>query len=275
MVYLTAGDVSALASKPEDHRLFYGSHSAQFGDLRLPSGSGPFPVAIIVHGGCWLSKYASNRNTAALADTLRRFGIATWNIEYRRVDQEGGGWPGTFLDVAQASDFLKTIAEAYSLDLTRVIAMGHSAGGHLALWLAGRSRIQSDSVLFADHPLPLCGVISMGGVPDLKIFRKQAKAFSGQDVVNDLTAGRYGETSPFELLPLGVPQILIYGVDDKVVPVELAHAYVLAAWQAGDSVELVMVPNAAHHEYNAPGSSTWEAVKSAFLSLLRLADIVD
>lgn len=150
--YLNPSDVNALPSKPPDARIFYGRDPLQFGDLRLPKGSGPHPVAIVIHGGCWLSAMADLRNTAALADALRDNGVATWNIEYRREDSPGGGWPGTFQDVAHAADFLRQIALKYSLDLGRVVALGHSSGGHLALWLAARHRLPGDSECMQRSP---------------------------------------------------------------------------------------------------------------------------
>ena len=118
-----------LPSKPADARIAYGADSLQFGELRLPNGKGPFPVAIVIHGGCWVHGYAAANNAAPIADALRDAGVATWNIEYRRRDNPGGGWPGTFLDVASAADSLRSIATRYPLDLSRVIAIGHSAGG--------------------------------------------------------------------------------------------------------------------------------------------------
>ncbi len=266
--FLTPQEVSALPSKPADHRLFYGNEAAQFGELRLPSGPGPHPVAIVIHGGCWISKFAGLENTAALADALRDLGVATWNIEYRRADEKGGGWPGTFLDVAHAADYLKKIAHSHCLDLNRVIAMGHSAGGHLALWLGARHRLSPKSELFLSHPLQFQGIISLGGVPDLRAFRQKTYDICGEDIIGRLTNEHFQDTSPIELLPLCIPQILIYGAQDQVVPTELGRAYVRAAQQAGDdSVELIEVHNAAHHEYNAPSSSTWPTIRSAVFAL--------
>lgn len=119
----------------------------------MSSGKGPFLVAIIVHGGCWVAKFANNKYTSPMADALRDYGIATWNIEYRRADSKGGGWPGTFKDVANATDYLPKIAKKYSLNLNRVIVIGHSAGGHLALWLAGRHNLKPSSTLYVKNPL--------------------------------------------------------------------------------------------------------------------------
>ena len=220
--YFTPTDVNFLHSEPANARISYGNETLQFGDLRLPKTSGLHPVAIIIHGGCWLSTFADLKNTAALADALRKRGIATWNIEYRRIDQDGGGWPGTFKDVADATDFLRQIDKKYSLDLNKVIVIGHSSGGHLALWLAGRHRLPNTSILYQEKPLVLRGVISLGGVTDLKAFRDKASSICGIDVIGSLLGGNemnYYDTSPIELLPLGIPQRYIH--DDQQISLVL------------------------------------------------------
>lgn len=277
--FLTPADINALPSKPPDHRLFYGRGSLQFGDLRLPKGSGPHPVAIVIHGGCWLSRFADVRNTAALADALRDAGIATWNIEYRRLDDPGGGWPGTFQDVARATDHLRSIAGRYHLDLHRVVVIGHSSGGHLALWVAARHRLPRTSALYTPRPLPVQGVVALGGPGDLRRFMQHARSVCGDRVVTKLLGGspdevpdRYRHASPIELLPLGVPQILITGKYDRAVPPEYGRAYAEAARKSGDTVRLIIVDRAAHHEYNAPQAVTWPVIKSAVFSLLKLDD---
>ena len=127
-------------------RLAYGPGAFQFGDLRLPGGPGPHPTVVLIHGGYWRSRYGLKLMTGLAKDLAAR-GYAAWNIEYRRVGNPGGGWPGTFLDVARATDYLREIATGYALDLRRVVPIGHSAGGHLALWLAGRPRIPAGDPL--------------------------------------------------------------------------------------------------------------------------------
>lgn len=273
--HFTPADVNVLHSQPADHRIHYGKDPLQFADLRLPKGKGPYPVAIIIHGGCWMSKFADLQNTAVLADALRDLGIATWNIEYRPEDYVGGGWPGTLTDVGQAADFLKKIAPQYSLDLSRVVVIGHSAGGHLALWLAARHRLPKSSSLYVQKPLPVRGVIALGGVPDLKAFREQGAKICGQDVIGKLLGAtpeeiekHYQEASPAALLPLGVLQILIYGTEDRAVPIAFGNTYLQAAKKQGDQVKLITIKGAAHHEYNVPNSISWPEVKSAVLSFL-------
>src|SRR6266516_7793120 len=127
-------------------RLSYGPETLQFGELHLPTGSGPFPTVILIHGGFWRNPYGYTLMTS-LAEDLAARGIAVWNIDYRRIGDIGGGWPNTFLDVAKATDFLRSLAPTYALDINRVVTVGHSAGGHLALWLAARPHIPRDSIL--------------------------------------------------------------------------------------------------------------------------------
>jgi len=273
--FLSPTDVNELPSAPPDHRISYGSDPLQFGDLRLPDGQGPHPVAIIIHGGCWLSKFADLQNTAALSDALRRIGIATWNIEYRRVDNPGGGWPGTFLDVASAADYLRDIAKEYKLDLKRVIAIGHSSGGHLAMWVAARHRIPKESPLYIKNPLPMQGVVALGAPSNLKWLVDMDETICGEHVITKLLGGlpdvvpeRFQQISPIELLPTGIPQILITGALDTPMLLEDGKAYEETAKRKGDRVQFKVVEHASHHEVVAPGSSAWLTVRSSILSQL-------
>ena len=260
--FVTPDVVNALPSKPVDVRSAYGPAPVQFGELRLPQGNGPHPVAVVLHGGCWLSAYACLHNADALADALRDEGIATWNVEYRCVDQEGG-WPGTFLDVGRAADHLRKLAMDHNLDLDRVITIGHSAGGHLALWTAARRKLPKESPLWTAGPLPLCGTVVLGGPGDLKAFAPHADV-----VLSEKLEERYRCGSPVELLPLGVRQVMISAEHDWVVPPELGAAYAEAARDAGDDIEHLVVLGAGHHEFMVPGSVTWSAVRQAVRSSL-------
>lgn len=280
--FATPDQVNALSSKPADVVSAYGPAPAQFGELRLPPGDGPHPVAVVMHGGCWLSIYADLHNADALADALRDEGIATWNVEYRCVDQEGGGWPGTFLDAGRATDHLRTLAVDHDLDLDRVITIGHSAGGHLALWTAARHRLPRASPLWTADPLPLRGTVVLGGTGDLKRFVPHADTECRQGVVSELLGGpgvsseepgkglegRFRCGSPVALLPLGLPQVMISTEHDWVVPPELGEAYAAAARAASDQIKHIIIPNAGHHEFMVPGSATWSAVRQAVHSLL-------
>ena len=268
-------DVDALPSKPADARVSYGADPLQFGDLRLPAGPGPHPVAIVIHGGCWISTFATLQNTAALADALRDAGIATWNVEYRRLDNPGGGWPGTFTDVGAGVDHVATLARQYPLDLSRVLVAGHSAGAHLALWAAGRPRIAANSALYTNAPLRVLGAIALGGPGDLRNFTEYASSICGSPVIERLLGGkpeavpeRYAGASPAELLPLGVRQVLVVGERDGVMPEAARNAYVAAAAKAGDIAEVMVVPG-GHFEVIAPTSAAWPAIRDRILELLR------
>jgi len=270
-------DVDALPSRAADHRIAYGTDSLQFGDLRLPNGPTPYPLVIVIHGGCWVSHFASLQNTAALSDALRDAGVATWNVEYRRLDHPGGGWPGTMADVAAATDYVRTLAKRFPLDTTRVIGIGHSAGGHLALWLGARRRLTSGSPLHVAHPLELNGVVALGGPGDLADFTTYAATICGTPVIERLLGGtpatvpdRYAQASPRALLPLGTRQLLIVGADDGVMPERARNAYVEAAMKAGDSAEAIVVPG-GHFEVIAPTSTAWPTVRDAVLKLLAVS----
>jgi acetyl esterase/lipase len=272
---LSPRDIDKLPSKPADTKIPYGDDPLQFGELRLPQGKGPFPVAVVIHGGCWVSKFATLQNTAALSDALRDAGIATWNIEYRRLDDPGGGWPGTFADIADATDKVREIAKAHPLDLSRVVTVGHSAGAHLALWAASRSKVQKGSPVHRANPLPLKAAVALGGPGDLKGFYEYAARICGSNVIDSLMGGspssvadRYAQGSPKEMLPLGVRQVLIVGVDDGVMPPPARESYAAAATKAGDKVEIVEVPG-GHFEVIAPTSTAWPTVRDKVLSLLR------
>ncbi len=272
---LRPSDVDKLRSKPADARITYGTEPLQFGDLRLPTGTGPFPVAVVIHGGCWVSRFATLQNTAAAADALRDAGIATWNVEYRRLDDPGGGWPGTFADIAAAIDHVREIAKRHPVDGTRVVTIGHSAGAHLALWAAARARLPANSPLRRDNPLRLRGAVALGGPGDLRDFYRYGDQICGANVVDRLMGGgpdtmsdRYAQGSPVELLPFGVTQVLIVGVKDGVMPTSSRERYADAGRKAGDIVEILEVPG-GHFEVIAPTSAAWPTVRDTALRLVK------
>lgn len=274
--YLTSDDINKLSSSPAKFRFNYGDGSYQFADLRIPSGRGPFPVAVLIHGGCWLSKYADLKIMDPMATALTRAGIATWNIEYRRVDNPGGGWPGTFQDVGNAIDYLQTIAGDNYLDLNRVVIIGHSAGGHLALWAAARHKLPENSALYSSRVLPIRGVIDLAGPGNLMSFIPLQEEVCNEKIITKMMGGtptekpdRYAQGSPSELLPLGVKQILFTGEDDISVPPKLGEAYLLAAKKEDDDVEFITVENAAHFELISPESKAWPDIKQTVLGLLK------
>ena len=273
-------EVNAIPAAPPDHTLAYGNDANQFGQLFLPQGRGPFPVAVVIHGGCW-KKFADLKNTLPMSDALRKVGIATWNIEYRRVDNEGGGWPGTYRDIGEAIDYLRTIAAKYRLDLQHVVLVGHSAGGHLALWAAGRHRLDKNSPLYMKNPLPVSGVVDLAGPGRLQTLQPDhLRKVCGSVPVTQLLGGeiatvpdRLRDGSPSEMLPLGVPQILITGSLDWLIPPAFGDEYVALAKQAGDKVDATVIEGAGHFEIIAPGTQAWPTVEKAVLSLIEPARV--
>jgi acetyl esterase/lipase len=246
--------------RPEpDHEVAYGANHLQVADLWLPKGKGPHPTVLMVHGGCWQTEIADRRIMAWIADDLRRRGIAVWNIDYRGVDREGGGYPGTFLDVAAAADSLRAEAPKHGLDISRLVAVGHSAGGHLALWLAGRPRLPAGSRLRSESPIAIRTVVSLGGLPDLEEAARPPGSGCGTEVIGRLTGGRFEDTSVPRLAPLGVRQVLVNGLQDRIIPAAYAEGYAGPMRAAGDEVKVRMIDRTGHVELIAPETEAWKA----------------
>jgi acetyl esterase/lipase len=269
---LGVGDILSLPHPDPDVRIAYGNEPLQFGELRLPQGPGPHPVAIILHGGCWRARYDIG-HTRSFSEALRRAGIAAWSLEYRRVGNDGGGWPGTFLDVAAGADFLRDVAPSNSVDLGRVVAVGHSAGGQLALWLAARRGLDERSeIRGGESPLPLAGVVALAGVTDLRRALDEgvcdamaAELLGGRP---EEVAARYAEASPIERLPLGVRQQLLTGSLDAIVPPAFGEDYAARALAFGDDATHTVVQGAGHFEVIAPSTEAFAAVLQAIRGLL-------
>jgi acetyl esterase/lipase len=257
---------------PADHRLRYGADPLHFGDLRLPQGPGPHPVAVVIHGGCWLADY-DLEHIGNLSAALAKAGIATWTLEYRRVGNDGGGWPGTFQDVAAGTDHLRTLAGTYPLDLGRVVTIGHSAGGHLALWLAARHKLPEGSPLRSADPLKLRGVVALAAISDVRAY---AEGKGGcNSAAPKLMGGspaevpdRYAQVSPIDLLPLGVPVRLVHGALDPIVPPEQSRAFETRARAAGDDAQVWAQPGMGHFDLVSPKAPTWPEVERAVRTLL-------
>ena len=260
-----------------DFREFYGQDPSQFVDLFLPgnkAAKGSLPIVFFIHGGFWKTQYDLSHAGHLCRAFAENLGIAVINVEYRRIGSSGGGWPFTFQDVGAAADFLPNVSEKYSLDYSRVVAMGHSAGGHLALWVAMRSRIQGrESVLFSknERPFEFKVSICLAGVVNLKeAFRLNLS----NGIVKDLIGGtpeefpkRYAEASPFELLsiiPEGIPpMVLIHGVEDNIVPFCLSKEFVEKARYLGlESARLVELEKTAHFELIDPKTKQFQIVES-------------
>jgi acetyl esterase/lipase len=272
---MTPQDLDALPRRAPDRRLQYGESPQQYGELRVPPGRGPHPVVILVHGGCFKSAYATADYAAPIGDALKDEGIASWNIEYRRLGDPGGGWPGTYRDVGYAVDYLRTLAKPHNLDLSRVVVVGHSAGGHLAMWAAGRARVPRQSAIYMANPLPIRGAVDLAGPLDLSTHIAEYEGLCRDSVITSLMGGtpatrpeRYAQASPIKLLPYGLPQVLVLGTYEDFVPMKLMRAYADAARRAGDSVRVIHVRGAGHFEVASPRSYAWPPVNRAIRSLL-------
>lgn len=253
---------------PADHRLAYGKAPQQFGDLRLPKdlpAGVAVPVVVVVHGGCWLAEYGHDYMGHLSAD-LTAGGVATWTLEYRRLGDEGGGWPGTFHDIADGIDHLRRLARDYPLDLGRVVVTGHSAGGHLTLWASGRRKLAKESPLYRPDPLPVVGAVPIAGLTDLTRTGTACDAELPRirGPVEALT-----ETSPLAMLPLGLPVTLIQGEADTAVPALQATSYATAAAASGDRPQLVLLPEADHFVVVDPRSSVWPRIRTEILALAK------
>jgi acetyl esterase/lipase len=242
----TAGIVLDLFARTEHHR--YGPHRQNRADLHVPrDGDGPHPVAVLVHGGYWRAFYGKVVMKPLAADLVRR-GFATWNIEYRRIGRrQGGGYPATFDDVANAIDHLASLDDA-RLDMSDVTLIGHSAGGHLALWAASRnggSEVKPTRVI---AQAPITNLVTCG------------------PPAHDLMGGeprelpdRYAECDPMQLLPVGKPLLLVHGADDATIPVERTREYAKAARAAGDEVGMIEPHPGGHRSHVDPRSPAWRA----------------
>lgn len=255
-----------MSEKSSVQRLRYGEAPEQVGDLYLPAASGLRPLLIFIHGGYWRARY-DLEHADPLCRALAITGFAVWNVEYRRVGNPGGGWPGTFADVLTALSHVRRLALDYPLDLARVTLMGHSAGGHLALWAAAARRIPAGHALCEAKPLPLCRVVALAAVSDLRLAWDWHLS-SG--AVAELLGGdpqhapeAYALASPIELLPCGVPQVLLHGDADEAVPYALSQRYHAAARAAGDDCTLITLPNTGHFELIDPHSTAWPQALAA------------
>ncbi len=231
----------------------YGSGALQFGELRMPEGAGKVPLAVLIHGGCWRSQYGL-RYMRPAAETLTASGSATWNIEFRRVGDSGGGWPGTFRDVADAVDAVRQLAAANPrIDTTRITLIGHSAGGQLALWAASRDLVPSPPEIAGTAPLRVQQVTTLAGITDIVTYSRERGGCNA--AVVPLMGGtpeevpeRYRAVNPVQRLPLSVPVLLVQGASDDIVPPAQATEYERLARAAGALARVRMVAGATHFD---------------------------
>lgn len=269
---VTWQEITALPPPPPGRHMAYGPGPLHFGELRLPTGKGPHPVAVVIHGGCWRSAFGVS-HVAHASDALRTAGIATWSVEYRRVGDPGGGWPGTFEDIARGISYVFDLAREFPLDPRRVVLVGHSAGGHLALWAAGRHKLLPSSPLRSASPLRIRGVVALAGITDLRDFGAAPGGCSA--AVERLLGGtaaqvpeRYADASPTSMLPLGVPQRLLHGALDPIVPAAQGLAFTAEARRRGDDSRMRIIPGAGHFDLIAPFAPAWRDVVDAVHALL-------
>ncbi len=233
----------------------YGDDASQIAELFLPQGAGPHPVAVVIHGGYWRARYDRSLMTDLCLDLVEH-DWAAWNLEYRRVGA-GGGWPETFLDVAAGVDALAGLDGR--LDLERVAAVGHSAGGHLALWAAARPTLP-EGAPGANPRVRIGAVVSQAGVADLRLAAdlrpsdEPTRALLGDPEVH---ADAYSLASPRERVPLGVYQLVLHGERDDAVSARISESYVTAARGAGDPCEHVVLPRTGHFEHIDASSEAW------------------
>ncbi|CAN5775552.1 alpha/beta hydrolase [soil metagenome] len=240
----------------------YGDHPLQVGDLWVPVDTvAPRPVVVLIHGGYWQAGF--NRSLMDdLARDLAGRGFAVWNVDYR-VLGDGGGWPETFDDLGRGVDLLADLATERRLDLGRVVTVGHSAGGTLAVWAAARATIPAGSPGADPRVLP-CAAVSLAGVLDLAECADQGRGSGACSAVMGGHPGevaeRYDTAAPLQLVPLGVPTLVAHGTADEVVPVSDAQRYAEAARAAGDAVELLVIEDVGHFELIEPDRPAWQAV---------------
>jgi len=260
-------DILSVPPPRADARLAYGSDANQFLDLRLPSSKekskAPYPLVINIHGGFWRAKYNLD-HAGHLCVALTSRGLATANLEYRRVGNDGGAWPGTFSDIRSAYHFLVQNAQAHNLNSTRIVVMGHSAGGQLALCLAA-------------HEPSAIRAVSLAGVVDLQ---RAYQLHLSNDAVVEFLRGtptevpdHFREADPMELSIPQAQQWLIHGSADDVVPSAFSRDYVAAKQKRSgkekEDAYLLEIPGASHLDVIDPRTLAWKQIEEKILQLAR------
>jgi len=255
---MSSEEILKLPPPPFDAHLSYGTDRNQFGEVRLPKGKVPLPLVMNIHGGFWRAAYDLS-HAGHLCAALTAKGLVTWNVEYRRVGNPGGGWPGTFEDIRNAYRYAHQLAKKYSIDLNKVVVMGHSAGGQLALCLAA-------------HEPTIKRVVSLAGVVDLQ---KAWELHLSNDAVVAFLGGtpsevpeHYAEADPMKLtIPRPTTQWLIHGAGDDIVPSYLSRNYAQTK-QAGADVHYLEISTAGHFDLIDPRSRAWPKVEDTVRHLL-------
>ena len=257
-------------------QIAYGSAPSQYAQLFRPEGSGPFPVVVLVHGGCWTVAFGGIKQMRSVAGALVAQGIAVWNVEYRRVDEPGGGYPGTYEDMHAALDSLQQHAPQYQLDVKRIVAMGHSAGGQLVQWIAGRDKLPKTSPLYRDKYLPINNIVSLGGLADLRHEKDLIKSSCERDIAQLAGSASterpdiYSDTNAADLMPNGSRTVLATGELDTISPPRVAHDYAAKAKLAGDHAEVLILPGASHYDEIAATSNAWRMILPVIKQMLAM-----
>lgn len=255
----------------------YGEGDRQFAELYLPQSNDAdarLPVVVLIHGGCWRKDVGGIEMLRPAATAFMEKGYAVWSIGYRRIDEEGGGFPGTYQDVGAAIDALRDAAEEHRLDLGRLVLFGHSAGGHLALWAAGRHKLPESSPLYRENGLKPRGVVTVGAIPSLGKWQPLVDSACGSGTIASLTPAteaeeptaddlRFAETSPERLLPFGVETVLLHGVFDNIAFPAIGLDFAQDARRAGDRSEVQIAPVAGHFEPIAPNTPAFAQARAA------------
>jgi len=245
---MSSDDILNQTPPPADRRVSYGADSNQFLDVRSPRAKGPHPALVNIHGGYWRAKYDLT-HAGRLCEALRMAGIATFNVEYRRVGNEGGGWPGTFEDLRAAYRYVRDSASRLEIDSKRLAVMGHSAGGQLALCLAAHEPSLGQVI-------SLAGVVNLKKAWELQLSHNAAAEFLGgkpSDVPE-----HYREADPMELSIPHARQWILHGKDDDTVPVEFSRDYAQLKKKHEEKVDLVEIAQCGHFELIDPRSDAFK-----------------
>lgn len=269
----------------------YGPEPTSFGEFTIPIGVGPFPVVVFIHGGCYRADLGSTAGYRPMASELAADGVAAWNLEYRRIGHDGGGWPGTFLDLGNGLNYLNELSESFPIDLNRVVVVGHSSGGHFAAWLATRSQLPERSEIYTEPIVTPFGVVITDAfiIPEIiDSIGVDGSIYCREPMLERLVGGRpdshpqnLKEISPLEWLPWGVPQE--YVVSTRRYPVSLPRPladgrttmripdYPALAVVAGDSIHVQVINDADHvgpRGFYQPGEESYSATVLAIKRLL-------
>lgn len=274
LVCAVTGSSAGAQSTPEpDEVLRYGDAPSQRVEVFLPDGKEPAPVVVFISGGCYVTRFGGPAQVRPVLDQLTEDGLAVWSVGYRRTDEQAA-FPDLFNDVAMGIDLIKSEAPRLNLDLDRVVFVGHSAGGHFALWAAARNRLAQTSPLWRADPVTPDAVVAVAAPGNIEPLRAVSDGFCGEGVfdavVGQPTSSRpdvFADTSPNRLLPFGMPIRLIDGSDDQVIPPPVMQMFEREARAAGDDVTFELVPDADHIDVITPAEPGWAAVRRAILSL--------